>query len=79
MQNLLLEQIRSWVKKTTNIDLEVGIQVVGLWGIKCNFQPLPTERKFLYNILVAQTLGQGSCYYEGPEIPVTGPDVVKQE
>jgi hypothetical protein len=34
----------------------------GLWKVDLAFRPNPDERTFRYNFLVAQTMGQGSCY-----------------
>ncbi len=34
----------------------------GLWKVDLAFKPNPDERTFRYNFLVAQTMGQGSCY-----------------
>jgi hypothetical protein len=36
--------------------------VRGLWKVDLAFKPNPDERTFRYNFLVAQTVGQGSCY-----------------
>ena len=34
----------------------------GLWKVDLAFKPNQAERTFRYNFLVAQTVGQGSCY-----------------
>ena len=63
--NTTLEEIRIWVKN--NIDNN-QISIKGLWDIKCLFQPSILERKFNHHILIAQTIAQGACYYEGDRI-----------
>jgi hypothetical protein len=63
--NLMLERIAEWVAHGVGSS---SFYVSGLWGIDCFFQPSPLERKFAYNIVVAQTHGQGACYYHGTRI-----------
>ncbi len=64
----LLEGIRTWVRSNAQLDSGRKLNINGLWRLRCMFQPTPRERKFNYRILVAQTIGQGACYYEGPEL-----------
>jgi uncharacterized protein (DUF4213/DUF364 family) len=49
----------------------------GLWRLALLFRPNPQERLFEYTVVVAQTLGQGSCYTE--EDPPLDESVVGQD
>jgi hypothetical protein len=49
------------LKKTADFDDQDFI-IRGLWKVDLAFKPNPDERMFRYNFLVAQTVGQGSCY-----------------
>ena len=48
-------------KKTAHLPAE-AFTIRGLWKVDLAFRPNPDERTFRYNFLVAQTVGQGSCY-----------------
>jgi len=49
------------LRKTAHLPPET-FTVRGLWKVDLAFRPNPDERTFRYNFLVAQTMGQGSCY-----------------
>lgn len=49
------------LKKTAHFKPE-DFTIRGLWKVDLAFKPNPDERTFRYNFLVAQTVGQGSCY-----------------
>ena len=49
------------LKKTVGLPDE-AFTIRGLWKVDLAFRPNPDERTFRYNFLVAQTMGQGSCY-----------------
>jgi hypothetical protein len=49
------------LKKTAHFKPE-DFTIRGLWKVDLAFKPNPDERTFRYNFLVAQTMGQGSCY-----------------
>lgn len=49
------------LKKTQDFKPDDFI-IRGLWKVDLAFKPNPDERTFRYNFLVAQTVGQGSCY-----------------
>jgi len=49
------------LKKTAHLPDE-AFTIRGLWKVDLAFRPNPDERTFRYNFLVAQTMGQGSCY-----------------
>ncbi|MFZ2205531.1 MAG: DUF364 domain-containing protein [Candidatus Magasanikiibacteriota bacterium] len=67
--DISLENIRNWVINKSIRNKSNGVVIInGLWRIRCLFQPTKHERFFNYHILVAQTLGQGACYYEKPEL-----------
>jgi hypothetical protein len=68
-ENPLLEEIRAWIREQLPPSSSLfQTHIKGLWGIRCNFQPAPAERRFSYNIVLAQTSGQGICYYPGSEL-----------
>lgn len=60
-----LERLRDWVRSSSNT---ASVCIKGAWNIDCIYQPTEVERKFVYQIIVAQTLAQGACYYSGPPI-----------
>ena len=60
-----IRQLREWVRENSKID---SVLIKGLWHIDCIYKPSDAERKFIYQIVVAQTLAQGACYYAGPRI-----------
>ncbi len=64
----MINSIRNWVLSRLDYSSCTNILIKGLWPIGCNFKPSIHERLFKYNIIVAQTLGQGSCYYDGDPI-----------
>jgi len=49
------------LKKSAHLKDEDFI-IRGLWKVDLAFKPNQDERTFRYNFLVAQTVGQGSCY-----------------
>jgi hypothetical protein len=49
------------LKKSAHFKAE-DFTIRGLWKVDLAFKPNPDERTFRYNFLVAQTVGQGSCY-----------------
>jgi hypothetical protein len=49
------------LKKSAHFKPE-DFTIRGLWKVDLAFKPNPDERTFRYNFLVAQTVGQGSCY-----------------
>ncbi|HVP56758.1 MAG TPA: DUF364 domain-containing protein [bacterium] len=49
------------LKKTSHLPDE-AFTIRGLWKVDLAFRPNVHERTFRYNFLVAQTMGQGSCY-----------------
>ena len=61
-KNLTLEKIREWLHSIPEANNQL---IIGIWRIKCLFQPSKIERFFRYNILIIQTKGQGACYYKG--------------
>jgi hypothetical protein len=62
----LIVALRRWVQSRCQSDV---VPIKGLWTFDCIYQPEPKERKFVYQILVAQTTSQGACYYLGTPIP----------
>jgi hypothetical protein len=61
----MISQLRQWVMDTHKESTTI---IKGLWHLECIYKPDPHERKFVYQILVAQTTAQGSCYYPGSPI-----------
>jgi hypothetical protein len=62
----LMKNLRTWVSSSTK---HTSVPIKGLWHIDCVYKPTAEERKFVYQILVAQTVSQGACYYVGTRIP----------
>lgn len=67
MSESFYKELKNWVC-TNNRLSNKSIPICGLWSLRCNFKPSILERKFNCKIIVAQTHGQGACYYEDKQI-----------
>lgn len=69
MSEEFLDILEDSVFAKARAELDLPTPIVGLCSLDLHFCPSPEARSFSYNVVIAQSSGQGACYYLGSPLP----------